>query len=93
METSVIDKYTNILLLHICYTYAAGHVAVFASPMYVTVTPLLHSREAPDYILVTPLLHNCYAFCGILCGFHNVAFCPIFTLWHFVRDSFVTYNT
>ena len=64
-------------------TYAAGHVAVFASPMYVTVTPLLHSHETPDYILVTRLLHKCYAFCGI----HNVAFCVVFTMWHFVRSS------
>ena len=89
-------SYTNTLI-HCCYTYAAGHVAVFASPMYVIVTPLLHSRQTPDYIyiLVTPLLHKCYVFCGILCGFHNVAFCPVFTLWHSVRDSFVsvTFNT
>ena len=74
-------QYANTLLLHICHTYAAGHVAVFASPMYVTVTRLSHSRETPDYILVTPLLHKCYAFCGILCGFHNVAFCPGFVCY------------
>ena len=50
---------------------------------YIPVLPLLHPCNTFDYNFVTPFLHHCYAFCGILCIFHIVAFCPV----AFCRDS------
>ena len=78
-------------LLHICYSFVIPLLNICHIPCYIFVKPLLHICNTRFTHLLHPLLRLRYTvvtlIITILMHSYSVAFCPVFVLWHFVRDS------
>ena len=77
--------------LRICYTFVTPLLNICHIPCYTFVTPLLRICNTRFTLLLHPLLRLRYTVVTltitILIHSYSVAFCPVFVLWHFVRDS------
>ena len=70
------------ILIHSCYTYVTLMLQVMLLSLFHQCTSLLHLCCILVKLLITSLLRLC-----CINVTHSVAFCVVFTMWHFVRSS------